>query len=131
LFIIVDDAESFVQKIKKKVLKRKDYLFISYADHLKNISNSRVVVDFVKDGQVGITMRTLEAVIAKKKLITNNPIITKQPYYNGNNILFVKNVNDLNLDDISAFINLEFEELNSAQKVSTDYSVVSVFDEII
>jgi len=129
--IIIDDATSFIQKLQKKLLKRKNYLFISYAHHLENIVNSKVVIDFVKEGQVGITMRTLEAVIAKKKLITNNPIITKQPYYNNTMILFVDSVNDLSLKDVSVFISLSFEESKFAQQKFNDYSVLGVFDEII
>lgn len=58
---------------------------------------SNVILDINHPLQSGLTMRTFEAIGAKKKLITTNQNISKYPFYNENNI-FIIDRNNINLE---------------------------------
>lgn len=47
---------------------------------------SSCVIDFSHDHQVGLTMRTIEALGMKKKIVTNNLSVADYDFYNENNI---------------------------------------------
>lgn len=50
---------------------------ISYQENLDNIRKSKCIVDVVQKGQIGLTLRPLESLFFKKKLLTNNKCIKK------------------------------------------------------
>ncbi|WP_054639567.1 hypothetical protein [Lactococcus fujiensis] len=52
-------------------------------------------------------MRPIEAGFLKKKLITNNLSIKKEPYYNSNNIFIL---NENNHDQIKDFLENKFDD---------------------
>ena len=68
------------------------------------IGNSRVVLDLPHPMQTGLTMRTIEAIGSKKKLITTNVDIVNYDFYNPKNILLIEREN-INFDK-SFFIDL-------------------------
>ena len=55
----------------------------SVIDHVRKCA---AVLDLVKEGQVGITVRTLEDVFYKKKVITNNIAVRNTDLYRFGNI---------------------------------------------
>ena len=55
---------------------------LEYTKYLQVMSKSFIVVEIVLDGQTGLTLRTLEAMYYRKKLITNNFSIKTYPFYN-------------------------------------------------
>lgn len=59
---------------------------------LKLIKRSNVLIDIHHPGQTGLTMRTIECLGAKRKLITTNPDVMIYDFYNENNILVVDRV---------------------------------------
>lgn len=59
---------------------------IGYFDYLKVLRNSKVLCEFIQNGQHGLTIRTLEALFYHKKLITNNASIINEDFYNPSNI---------------------------------------------
>lgn len=59
---------------------------MSYPETLANINKSRCLLDLTQKGQQGLTLRPIEAMMYKKKLITNNPAIKNEPFYNPDNI---------------------------------------------
>jgi hypothetical protein len=60
---------------------------------------SNVILDINHPFQKGLTMRTFEALGAKRKLITTNKEVSKYPFYNENNILIIDRNNiELSLD---------------------------------
>lgn len=71
--------------------KASDFMFtpLSKLDTQKVMESSKVVVDMQLDNQVGLTMRTIETLGMKRKLITTNTNISKYDFYNPNNILIV------------------------------------------
>ncbi|QSX36040.1 CgeB family protein [Shewanella sedimentimangrovi] len=51
-----------------------------------SLLKSNCVIDFAHDLQVGLTMRTIEALGMKKKIVTNNSSVVDYDFYNENNI---------------------------------------------
>lgn len=62
---------------------------LPYEECLDLISKSRCVLEVLQSGQGGMTLRTLEALFFKKKLITNNTGILHSPIYSPNNIYII------------------------------------------
>lgn len=56
--------------------------YVDYSEIRQNISKSDAVLEIVREGQVGPTLRTMEAVYFQKKLITNNEAIKDEEFYN-------------------------------------------------
>lgn len=62
---------------------------ISYSAYLNEIEKSRSILDIAQDGQQGLSMRVMEALFLKRKLITDNPEVEKADFYNNNNIFIL------------------------------------------
>ena len=66
---------------------------IPYAVTAEIYQNSKCVIDIENSGQSGLTIRTIEILGLKKKLITTNKEIIKYDFYNSNNIMVVDREN--------------------------------------
>lgn len=62
---------------------------MKYSDYLNMISESTAILDVVGKNQIGITLRCLEAINYKKKLITNNKEIVNYSFYSPDNIFII------------------------------------------
>ncbi|GMB84578.1 hypothetical protein ME0901_09960 [Lactobacillus delbrueckii subsp. bulgaricus] len=60
------------------------YYPVSYHDELMLAYNSNCIIEILKAGQNGISLRTCEAIVFNKKLVTNNQAVKQLPYYNPN-----------------------------------------------
>lgn len=60
--------------------------FLPYDDVCREIQKSRAILDYVRPGQTGMTLRPYEALHFGKKLITNNPWVKKERFYRPENI---------------------------------------------
>lgn len=80
---------------------------ITYNDVLQLVKGTRCVVDVVSGMNKGLTYRSLEAAILRKKLITNYGDITKEGYYTPDNV-FVWGKDDPN--KLKEFIESEYKE---------------------
>lgn len=87
--------------------KEKD--LIGYDKYLESISESKCILDYNQEGQVGLTLRPMEALFLKKKLITNNKDIVNYNFYKTNNI-FILGIDDMS--KIRAFIDSPYEEVD-------------------
>ena len=72
---------------------------ITYEEVTKYISRSKSVLNIVLEGQEGVTMRDLESLFFKKKLITNNESLKTKEFFNDKNIFILKENNLLELVD--------------------------------
>jgi hypothetical protein len=81
---------------------------------------SRIVVDIQHPKQTGLTLRCMEAVGAKKKLITTNVDIMNYDFYNSDNILVVDRHSPIVNKE---FLNLEYKEL--PESIYEKYSISS------
>lgn len=92
---------------------------ISYDDVLRHIASSKVIADYVSDKQSGLTLRPLEALFFKRKLITNDKSIEKRDFYCKDNI-FIIGKDDIN--DLAEFINRPYKEVDSEIVDQYDFS---------
>lgn len=81
-------------------------------------SRSRVMVDFTHPGQTGFTMRSIEALGNKCKLITNNEYIKEADFYNPNNI-YVYEGTEINIPE--KFIKEKYQDID--EKLYDYYSL--------
>lgn len=86
-----------------------DEMPMPYTDYIQLIYKSRVILDVVLEENYGLTFRALEAMFAKRKMITNYQEITRYDFYNKNNIYILEN--DINEDMIMEFIESKYEEI--------------------
>ena len=113
----------FFQKLFRKDFKYIDKNDISYnsmnKDEIVNIiKNSKVVIDIHHPLQTGLTIRTLEILGAKRKLLTTNENIKNYDFFHKNNIaLFDRN--EINID--INFIKSELYEVDD--KIYEKYSI--------
>ena len=54
---------------------------------MKIIEESKCILDSPQEGQTGLTIRTIECLGAKRKLITSNPEIKQYDFYKEENII--------------------------------------------
>ena len=83
------------------------------------ISESRCILDSPQDGQIGLTIRVLEALGAKKKLITTNEDIKNYDFYKPENIYVYNGAFDYD----SLFFKSDFIELED--EVYRKYSLMN------
>jgi len=68
---------------------------VSANELMEHIQEAEVLLDLVRAEQTGLSFRIFEALGAEKKIITNNPSVRKYDFYNGNNILLIKDAADI------------------------------------
>ncbi len=81
-FYIVDDNAN-------KRNYKGSFPLISYYEYLTIISKSIAILDFIQEGQNGLTLRPMESLFFQKKLITNDVSIKQYNFYNPNNIFII------------------------------------------
>ncbi len=68
--------------------------YIPYPEYLKYLSKSRTILEISRAGQDSCSLRFLESLFLGKKLITDNPQIITDPYYDPENV-FILGKDDL------------------------------------
>ena len=120
----------FYRKIMNNELRKAKYNEFHYVPLKGKEMNdvyetSRCVLDSAQDGQLGLTIRVLEALGAKKKLITMNEDIINYDFYQPENIY----VYDGKIDLKNVFFTHEYKEVN--EQVYEKYSLRSWLKEIV
>ena len=64
--------------------------YLSYVDVIRKVRNSRAVLDLTLSYQSGLTLRPLETLAFKKKLVTNNKVITESKAYDKDNTFIIE-----------------------------------------
>lgn len=101
-----------------KAINYKYQKFISYEELLKKIGSTRCVLDISPDQQNDITLRVLEALFYRKKVITNNKFISNYSFYNSANIFIWGQDSQEKIKD---FIYSQFEEDSSEEIEDYDF----------
>lgn len=94
-----------LDKLFEKLLNRRTGL--TYIEYLNCQLNTKAVLDIVKDGQTGQSMRFIEAMIAKKKIITNNKLVVNHELYDSNNVFILDEIT-FDYEKIVKFIESKF-----------------------
>lgn len=114
--------EKKLKKVEGTTKKR-----ISYKETEKYILNSKILLEFLKEEQTGITIRTLEAFYNKKKLITNNKNIKNMDFYEKENI-FVVDDSKNDFDIPKEFFLTPFKEID--EKIIEKYKIENWIKEL-
>lgn len=96
IYILKHDERTTISKIIDALLFRKlpleEYCHtkgLSYDETMQITQRSKCILDFPYTGQEGLTIRTIEALGAKCKLITTNKNIVDYDFYNDHNIYVI------------------------------------------
>ena len=73
--------------------------YITYDENINNVIHTRCIVDIVQSNQSDISLRPLEAIAFRKKLLTNNQNILNADFYNCNNIFVIGHDDWAGIDD--------------------------------
>lgn len=80
---------------------------VPYTDVVENILSSRAVLDIVTKENWGLTIRPLEALMSKRKVITNYTSIKEYDFYTDNiNNIFI--LGERPIEELASFINRPF-----------------------
>lgn len=99
---------------------------IGYFSYLEEIRGTKIICEAVQPGQVGLTVRAVEALFHKKKLITNNKEIAKCDFYHPWNIFIFSS--ETNIKEIEEFINVPY--INIEPNVINHYNVYTMVREM-
>lgn len=99
------------------IMPSKPSEYITYSENISNIMRSLCIVEILQEQQHDITLRPLEALAFRKKLLTNNTAIINYPFYSPNNIFVIGKDN---IEKLSEFLNAPFEEVSSCVKEKYD-----------
>lgn len=103
-----------------------EYTPMTQENILKHIEDSRIIIDIQHPKQTGLTMRTIEALGARRKLITTNSNIKNYDFYRPENIYVIdrqKPKIDIN------FMKTDYIELDS--KIYQKYSISGWINDIL
>lgn len=81
---------------------------LSYDEALMYSYNADCLIEVVRPGQTGFSLRTCEAIVFNKKLLTNNKEIKKMPFYNPEYIHVFENAEDINGEFLLNPINVDY-----------------------
>lgn len=120
----------FYRKVMNKELRGAKYSEFHYVplkgkEMIGVYESSRCVLDSAQAGQLGLTIRVIEALGAKKKLITTNEDIVNYDFFCPENIYVYKG----NIDLDNVFFKEEYKEVD--KKVYEKYSLRSWLKEIV
>jgi hypothetical protein len=99
---------------------KREFMFrhLSRPATVQIVNDARILVDSEHPAQRGLTMRTIEALGARRKLVTTNPDVVNYDFYDPNNILVI-NRDRIEIPD--AFINSAYREVE--RSIYEGYSV--------
>lgn len=117
---------AFASEFKGAKSSQFKFVPLSESENLDVLKRANTVFDIQHNKQSGLTMRTIETLGAKRKMITTNINIKRYDFYNKNNIFVI---DDDNLDKIETFIKGEYESISD--EVYKKYSISSWIDTII
>lgn len=101
--------------------------WFDYNNYLKMLPKLKVLIEIMRTNHQGMTLRAMEALFFKKKLITNNLAIKAQDFYSKDNIFIL---GEDNTDNLSAFINSPFDEKVLNPKIVKKYTTEEFIKQI-
>lgn len=84
--------------------------FMPYEDVLNNLGRTKAILYLVEGAQDGITIRVIESLMYKIKLITDNEKLKDYDFFNPNNIFILQ---DRNLKELPEFLNGPYTDVQS------------------
>jgi hypothetical protein len=98
----------FVPAFRKAKKEEFNFTFLTSKEVVDIIKKSRCIFDIPHDKQTGLTMRTIETLGAKKKLITTNQKVANYNFYVEENIFILKSDNQ---EEVLPFLAKPYREI--------------------
>lgn len=92
---------------------------ISYIDYLTSQRKAKCIIDIMQSNQRGMTLRPLEALIYKQKLLSNNQYLKSSRIYHRANIFIIENEHSIDFDKLESFM--------ATPMVKIDNEVIEVY----
>lgn len=117
-----------LENLGKLEVKKKNFKFQALkSDEIRAIMDkSNVIVDIQHPNQTGLTMRTIEMLGLKKKIITTNQDIINYDFYNANNVSIIDR-KDIKID--LDFMTTAYDDSNN--KIRNKYSIDQFLEYLI
>ena len=99
---ILNALKQNIEKLGIKIrldIVRNNEKNIPYKEVQRRISKANAILEINQAGQIGITLRAMEALFFRKKLVTNNEHIVQEDFYNPNNIFIIGKDDMSHLED--------------------------------
>jgi len=116
------------ENLGKQKIEKKDFHFKSLdsSQVYEKLSKCKVVIDIQHPKQIGLTMRTIEMLGLRKKLITTNKDIVNYDFYNKDNIYIIDRDN-ININN--EFIKTQYN--HNSDKVRRNYAIDAFVDALL
>jgi len=111
LFCIISDKNVFFSKRYSRG--------IPYSKVINLINESKSIVEIVQEKQEGMTLRAMESIFFKRKLITNNTAIKEKKIFCPENIFIL---GENNIDSLISFINTPYKEIDENEINKYEFS---------
>lgn len=112
---IADQAEAVHAKYDFKIVdnftKKVNLKYVSYQPYtevIKQDMQSNCILEVLQPGQDSYTLRLQEAVCLNKKLLTNNPKVKEEKYYDPRYVQIFENIEDINWDFVKERIDVDY-----------------------
>lgn len=102
-------------RITKNTIKYNKWL--DYKQILEKVNTSNCLLDIVSKGQEGITLRTMEAIVYNKKLLTNNPNVKELKFYHSGFIQYFESIEEIDIDFVLKKEKVEYNYKNEFSPV--------------
>ena len=122
MFIVQTPHHHYPSSSRRHLTKKT----LPYDKIVEYISHSRCILDFVEEGQTGITLRPMEAVCFHKKLITNNPNVRKYDFYRPENVFIL---GERDVSELRAFLDQPYVPLS--WEIAQNYTAEAWLDRIL
>lgn len=74
--------------------------WLDYSTVLKNVVGTNCIIEIMGEGQSGLTLRAMEAIVYNKKLLTNNNSVKELSYYKSGYIQWFNDIKNVDIDFI-------------------------------
>ncbi len=86
---------------------------VSYIDYLQSQRKAKCIIDIVQSNQRGMTLRPLEALVYKQKLLSNNQYLKSSKIYHSDNIFIIEDEHSIDFDSLQNFMATPMVEIDS------------------
>ncbi|MBF8807592.1 MAG: oligosaccharide biosynthesis protein Alg14 [Enterococcus lacertideformus] len=122
-----EQAECYKKEFEQRGLKTNYFIlplrgneqanYLSYTEYLELTARSRGILELLRAGQRGVTLRSFESIYFEKKLVTGNEAIMSYQFYHPDNVFLLQ---ERALDELPGFLHSSFQ--------SVDTKILDFFD---
>jgi 1,5-rhamnosyltransferase len=93
---------------------------IPYSEVLKFVQKTKCILEITQKNAYGFTLRTVEALLYNKKLLSDNPILKETPFYDEHFVMYFSNVEEIGSAVYKTIKNEEPVEFNYNDEYSLE-----------